>query len=188
LRSTDCPEEADSVDARTCPLMTGDIDGLRYSPDDPQYSLGPGHTCLYVWVHETGDWDCRKCSVLYTSLAGHSHLWALQGRNRARRWASKDKRASAARPLFTQNKHYENSLGNPTYAGCKLSFTPGLSSLLLATSVRFPFFFWIRHHHMAWCWFVTRSHDVQVIPPWQSFVTGTSSACHAPDPLERARA
>jgi len=24
---------------------------------------------------------------------------------------------------------------------------------------------------MAWCWFVTRIHDVQVIPPWQSLVT-----------------
>ena len=28
-----------------------------------------------------------------------------------------------------------------------------------------------RDHYMAWCWFVTRSHDVQVIPPWQSLVT-----------------
>ena len=34
-------------------------------------------------------------------------------------------------PVFTQNKHYENSLVNPTYAGCELSFIPGLSSLLL---------------------------------------------------------
>ena len=42
--------------------------------------------------------------------------------------------------VFTQNKHYENSLVNPTYAGCKLCFTPGLSSLLLVTSVRFPLF------------------------------------------------
>jgi len=32
-------------------------------------------------------------------------------------------------------------------------------------------FLWVRHHYMAWCWFVTRSHDVQVIPPWQSLVT-----------------
>ena len=27
---------------------------------------------------------------------------------------------------------------------------------------------------MAWCWFVTRSSDVQVIPPWQSLVTSAS--------------
>jgi len=67
-------------------------------------------------------------------------------------------------------KQYENSLVNPTYAGCKLSFTPGLSSLLLVTSVRFPLFLWVRHHYIAWCWFVTRSHDVQVIPPWQLLV------------------
>ena len=24
------------------------MDGLRYSPDDPYYRLGPVHTCLYV--------------------------------------------------------------------------------------------------------------------------------------------
>ena len=30
---------------------------LRYSPDDPYYRLGPVHTCLYVRVRETGDWD-----------------------------------------------------------------------------------------------------------------------------------
>ena len=29
----------------------------RYSPDDPYYRLGPVHTCLYVRVRETGDWD-----------------------------------------------------------------------------------------------------------------------------------
>ena len=43
-------------------------------------------------------------------------------------------------PVFTQNKHYENSLVNPTYAGCELSFRPGLSSLPLVTSVRVPLF------------------------------------------------
>jgi len=37
--------------------MTADIDGLHYSPDDPHYGLGPVHTCLYVRVRETGDWD-----------------------------------------------------------------------------------------------------------------------------------
>jgi len=33
------------------------MDGLRYSPDDPYYRPGPVHTCLYVRVRETGDWD-----------------------------------------------------------------------------------------------------------------------------------
>ena len=33
------------------------MDGLRYSLDDPYYRLGPVHTCLYVRVRETGDWD-----------------------------------------------------------------------------------------------------------------------------------
>jgi len=34
-----------------------DMDGLSYSPDDPYYRLGLVHTCLYVRVRETGDWD-----------------------------------------------------------------------------------------------------------------------------------
>ena len=38
-------------------MMTADIDGLRYSPDDPYYGLGPVHTSLYVELRETGDWD-----------------------------------------------------------------------------------------------------------------------------------
>ena len=33
------------------------MDGLRYSLDDPYYRLGPVHTCLYVRVRETGDWE-----------------------------------------------------------------------------------------------------------------------------------
>jgi len=33
------------------------MDGLRYSPDDTYYRLGSVHTCLYVRVRETGDWD-----------------------------------------------------------------------------------------------------------------------------------
>jgi len=33
------------------------MDCLHYSPDDPYYRLGPVHTCLYVRVRETGDWD-----------------------------------------------------------------------------------------------------------------------------------
>ena len=33
------------------------MDGLCYSPDDPYYRHGPVHTCIYVRVRETGDWD-----------------------------------------------------------------------------------------------------------------------------------
>jgi len=36
---------------------TADMDGLRHSPDDPYYRLGPLNTCLHVWVRETGGWD-----------------------------------------------------------------------------------------------------------------------------------
>ena len=47
------PEVADSVTARDCPQKTADIDGLRYSRDDPHH--GPGvHTSLYMQV--TWDW------------------------------------------------------------------------------------------------------------------------------------
>ena len=34
-----------------------DMDGLRYSPDDPYYRLWSVHMCLYVRVRETGGWD-----------------------------------------------------------------------------------------------------------------------------------
>jgi len=30
--------------ARACPQKTADIDGLRYSPDNPHYGLGPVHS------------------------------------------------------------------------------------------------------------------------------------------------
>jgi len=33
------------------------VDGLHYSPDDPYNRLGPVHTCVYVRVRETDDWD-----------------------------------------------------------------------------------------------------------------------------------
>jgi len=46
----DCPEVADSVDARACPQKTADIDGLRYSPDDPHYGLGLVYRSLSVRV------------------------------------------------------------------------------------------------------------------------------------------
>ena len=92
----------------------------------------------------------RSCFLLafYTKLSQSStRVWPViltsvrspvgTGRDAAgfQRQASK-----LCSPVFTQNKHYENSLVNPTYAGCELSFTPGLSSLLLVTSVCFPSF------------------------------------------------
>ena len=41
--------KADSVDSRDCPQMAADIDGLRYSPDDLHYGLGPVHTNGRGW-------------------------------------------------------------------------------------------------------------------------------------------
>jgi len=48
---------ADSVDARACPQKIADIDGLRYSPDDPHYGLGPVQRLSMFELRETGDWD-----------------------------------------------------------------------------------------------------------------------------------
>ena len=79
--------------------------------------------------------------VLYASLADPSHLCALPNWTVARRCGvSKTNQTRPARPVFNQNKHYENSLVNPTCAGCDASFRPELSNLLLVTSVRFPLF------------------------------------------------
>jgi len=46
------------------------MDGLRYSPDDPYYRLGPVYKCLYVRVRETGDWDLfpDRLRPVYTCL------------------------------------------------------------------------------------------------------------------------
>jgi len=55
-------------------------------------------------------------------------------------WVFKDEPGKHCSPVFIENKHYENSLVNPTYAGCELSFRPGPSSLPLVTSVHFPLF------------------------------------------------
>jgi len=38
--------------------------------------------------------------VLYTSLAGHSHLFALPGRNRARRWSFKRQEGKRYSPPY----------------------------------------------------------------------------------------
>jgi len=44
------------------------MDGLRYSPDDPYYRLGPVHTCLYVRARGTGDWDLFLGPLEWASL------------------------------------------------------------------------------------------------------------------------
>ena len=71
-----CPEVADSVDARACPQKTADIDGLRSPPDDPHYGLGPVHTSLYVQVtwdwwlgHLPGERHHFFCTLFLTTLA-----------------------------------------------------------------------------------------------------------------------
>ena len=57
------------------------MDGLRYSPDDPYYRLGPVHTCLYVRVRETGDWDIFLGPLEWARAeTGGPDRWALQRR------------------------------------------------------------------------------------------------------------
>jgi len=53
------------------------MDGLRYSPDDPYYRLGPVHTCLYVRVRETGDWNLFLGPLEWAETGG-ADRWVLQ--------------------------------------------------------------------------------------------------------------
>ena len=39
------------------PQKTADIDGFRYSPDDPHYGLGPSIRLSMFELRETSDWD-----------------------------------------------------------------------------------------------------------------------------------
>ena len=72
-------EVADSVHARTWSNeKTADMDGLHYSPDDPYYRLGPVHTCLYVRVRETGDWDTFLGPLEWARVeTGGADRWVL---------------------------------------------------------------------------------------------------------------
>ena len=57
------------------------MDGLRYSPDDPYYRLGPVHTCLYVRVRETGDWDLFLGPLEWARAeTGGDDSWVFQRR------------------------------------------------------------------------------------------------------------
>ena len=96
----------------------------------------PARSCfLLAFYAKLSQASTRVCPVIVTS--GRSPVGTGRDAVTVGFQRQPGKRCS---PVFTQNKHYENSLVNPTYAGCQLSFTPGLSSLLLVTSVRFPLF------------------------------------------------
>jgi len=57
------------------------MDGLRYSPDDPYYRLGPVHTCLYVRLRETGDCDLFLGPLEWARAeTGGADRWVLQRR------------------------------------------------------------------------------------------------------------
>ena len=72
-------EVADSVHARTWSNeKTADMDGLRYSPDDSYYRLGPVHTCLYFGVLETGDLDLFLGPLEWARAeTGRADQWVL---------------------------------------------------------------------------------------------------------------
>jgi len=71
--------KTNSVHARTWSNeKTADMDGLRYSPDDPYYRFGPVHTCLDVRVRETGDWDIFLGPLEWARLGtGGADRWVL---------------------------------------------------------------------------------------------------------------
>jgi len=54
------------------------MDGLRYSLDDRYYRLGPVHTCLYVRVRETGEWDLFQGPLEWARAeTGGADRWVL---------------------------------------------------------------------------------------------------------------
>jgi len=103
----DCPEVADSKDARACPQKTPDMDGLRYSPDDLHYGLEPVHTSLYVRV--TWDWwlgHLPRSPERARVETGGADLWVLKRRELpgfAR--VNKVTSASLGYPLLVFNKN-----------------------------------------------------------------------------------
>jgi len=110
------------------------VSWARTSPCTEPRFQEPARSCfLLAFYAKLSQASTRVWPVIDTSLRSPVGT----GRDAVGFQRRPDKRCS---PVFTQNKHYEKSLVNPTYAGCELSFTPGLSSLLLVTSVRFPLF------------------------------------------------
>jgi len=103
----------------------------RTSPCTEPRFQEPARSCFLLAFY-------AKRSQASTRVRSFSPLGAPRSEQGEMLWGFKDSQAGADRPAFTQYKHYENSLVNPTYAGCELSFTHGVSSLLLVTSVRFP--------------------------------------------------
>jgi len=107
------------------------VSWARMSPCTEPRFQEPTRSCfLLAFYAKLSQSSTRVWPVILTSL--HSPVGTA--RDAAGFQRQSGKRCS---PVFTQNKHYENSLVNPTYAGCELSFTSGL---LLVTSVRFPLF------------------------------------------------
>ena len=98
---------ADSVDARACPQKIADIDGLRYSPDDPHYGLGPVQRLSMFELRETGDWDLFLDPLARARAeTGGAGQWVLKRRELpgvAR--VNKVTPASLGYPLSFFNKH-----------------------------------------------------------------------------------
>ena len=101
-------------------------------------------------------WWCRTSKQTLWKLFGQPHLCRCE---------------LSFNDVVLQNKHYENSLVNPTYAGASFplkkdnSHRRRWSWLKSFHSVCFE----VRHHHVAWCWFVTRRHDASKQTLWKLF-------------------
>ena len=95
------------LEDRACPQKTADIDGLRYSPDDPHCGPGPVHTSLYVELRETGDWVIFLGSPERARAeTGGADQWVLK-RSECSGFARVDKITSASLgyPLSVFNKN-----------------------------------------------------------------------------------
>jgi len=113
----------------------------------------------------------RARLVIFTSMP------TVEMRQVARALTDKEQHVAPLLPLL--QKHTMETLlsAEPMPAqGCVLLVSK--SSLLLARHVRSSWVLGVLQHHMAWCRFVTRCHDIQVTYPWQSLVTPHHSVCN----------
>jgi len=105
----------------SCP-STLHVSWARTSPGTEPPFQEPARSCfLLAFYAKLSQASTRVWPVFVTSVRSPVGT----GRDAVGFQRQPGKRCS---PVFAQNKHYENTLANLTYAGCELSFTPGLSS------------------------------------------------------------
>ena len=147
------------------------------------YKVYATYICCMIFIHHMNTLDVLKNIYMTTQESiGFVRLFPCinssvtgdwQGGITCTSWLRVTNQHQAMRWCRTQRNN-----GKRTWrASCKLE-SPGVKDnshrrrwgwLKSFHSVCFE----VPHHCMAWCSFVTRRHNVQVVPPWQSLVTQT---------------